>query len=215
MQVSIAVGVVAHEARRAKAQQLYEQVGAVYISIDDGRLGAGINHVKVWRHVAAHNTDWSIVLEDDAQPITDFPAAAIAALQYAPTPIVSFYLGKTRPPQWQAKIRAAVAKANNDQSAWITHSRLLHAVAVAAKTELVEPMIAHVLRRRYLPIDEAISNWARINSHRIAYTHPSLVDHDDTQPSVSPHRDNTPRKPGRTAWTTGTPPTWHTEAVIM
>lgn len=197
------------------AAQLARNISADYTSIDNGDLGANGNHVRVWSHLSHYNTDWTIVLEDDAQPITSFPIHAVCALDAAPTPIVSFYLGRSRPPQWQQRIQDALAKADANNAHWITTNRLLHAVAVAVQTPLITPMLAHIAVKRYLPIDEAIGHYARTNSIPIAYTVPSLVNHNDTTPSISPHRDGDKRPPGRVAWRTGTHTNWNQESVTM
>jgi hypothetical protein len=211
---SFAVGVVAHHTRRRMADQLAAQTDATYVSVDDGTVGANVNHQKVWTYLANLDTEWSLCLEDDAVPVGGFTVHTAAALTHAPAPIISFYLGTGRPPHWQNRISDAVAKADVNQTAWIMSTHLLHAVAVAARTELIPGMLTYLARRRYYPIDEAITQWARRTNQPIAYTHGSLVDHMDG-PTIERHRDGQPRLEARHAWTLTPPDHWDTPVTVM
>src|SRR5262249_18502746 len=155
------------------------KVEASHISWDDGTLGAEGNHKAAWEWHAENNTaPWSVVLEDDALPVDGFLNQAAAALTEAPTQLVSFYLGQARPPQWQTKIADAIAKADANEAHWIVSTALIHGVAVALKTDLIPSMLNWVSQTP-LPIDEAVSHWARAHHKAVAYTLPSLCDHAD------------------------------------
>ena len=212
--MNIVTGIVAHKLRRTMADELAKKVDACYVSVDEGDFGVNANHQRVWDSLGKTSVDWAIVLEDDAVPVDGFLEEATAALATAPASVVSFYLGKLRPPNWQMKIRDALAKAEVNDASWIVGTHLLHAVAVAVPIRLIPSMINHMERRRYLPPDQAIGNWARANQHLIAYTHPSLVDHRDVQ-SIATHIDPAPRKPGRVAWEIGTRGSWTTDSVAL
>lgn len=202
------IGVVGHVSRLPMAQQLAGKVCAQYVSIDDGTLGCSGNHLKVWATLAERNPDaeWLCVLEDDAIPCTNFRHQLNQALAVAPTPIVSLYLGTGFPTQWQRFIRAAVAKADTDNATWIASTDLLHAVGYAIHTNLIPDMLTHT--NATLPIDQAISAWARRNKHQVAYTWPSLVDHHDGQPAITHRHDGRPRNKPRKAWRHGTHEHW-------
>ena len=205
------VGIVAHTSRTTQAKQLGQTVRSDFISIDNGLMGCDENHYTVQKHLCALPSTWSIVLEDDAVPVDDFRRQAEQALVMAPSPIVSFYLGKRRPPHWQNRICHAVAQAANDDASWIISTHLLHAVGYAIRTELLPSLLDHTSAR---PSDEHITNWARRFGHVISYTFPSLVDHADL-PTIVDHPDGQPRHPGRTAWYTATREHWTTKAVTM
>lgn len=207
-----AVGVVAHHTRQHLADQLAQQTHPAIVSVDTGRIGANTNHQHVWNQLAKHNTTWSVVLEDDAQPINDFHLHLTHALDAAPTPIVSLYLGRQRPPQHQQDIADALAKADANQAHWIIATQLFHAVAVAIWTRHIPDMLQHM--RPYLPIDENIGRWTRQRGYPIAYTVPSLVDHADG-PTLIRHPDEAPRPPGRVAHCIGTHNTWNQETVEL
>lgn len=205
------VGIVAHAIRATQARELARQVRAPLISVDDGMLGCEGNHRLVQTHLQALGAPWSIILEDDAEPICGFPHQAREALLASPTPIVSFYLGRSRPRHAQRKIAAALAAADERDAHWIVSTRLLHAVGYAIRTELLESLLCHDSE---LPADEHITAWARRHGHAIGYTVGSLVDHADG-PTVVDHRDGQPRTPGRRAWRLGNPDRWTSQAVTM
>jgi len=198
--MTFSIGIVAHTSRSSAAKLLSMSVGAQFISVDNGMLGCDANHDAVHRHLAGMGTDWSVVLEDDAVPVDGFRDQLRAVLKVAPAPVVSLYLGRQRPPQYQSRIAAATTKADLVDAHWLTSSRLLHAVGYAIRSELLPDLLEVPLR---LPADERIGAWA----DQTAYCWPSLVDHAD-MPTIVDHPDGKPRPPGRTAWRTGTRAAW-------
>ena len=205
------IGIVAHTSRVQAAKQLHRTTKADFISIDNGMMGCDDNHETVQHHLAALPSTWSVVLEDDAQPIDDFRHQLHAALVMAPSPIASLYLGKKRPPHWQKRIATALAEADQSNANWIIGTHLLHAVGYAIKTELLPNLLRHTTE---LPVDQHISSWARSHGHLISYCIPSLIDHADG-PTVVNHPDKQPRRPGRKAWTVGTRERWTSDAVML
>lgn len=199
----LAIGVVGHTSREPQARDLAHQLHAAHTSIDDGTLGCTGNHCHTLQHLAALDTDYTVIVEDDAQPIDDFTHHASAALDHTPAPLVSFYLGTGYPRYWQPGIKRATLKADTLGAAWITSEHLLHAVAYAIPTKLIPDLLAH---KQQLPIDDMITEWARTNGHQVAYTYPSLADHQDG-PTVITARVE--RRHPRRAWRTGTRTTWH------
>jgi hypothetical protein len=211
------IGIVAHISRVGQAGDLADEVGPAHIAIDDGTLGCEGNHHRVWHTLAARDSTWSVVLEDDAVPVGDFRAQLDSVLAVAPMGIVSLYLGRSRPPQWQQKIERACYSATARDASFIVHGRLLHCVGVAIKTPLVPSMLDAITGNACyrLPIDEAISAWAKANRYGVAYSWPSLVDHANG-PSVAIHRDGVPRDDlPRRAWRAGTRSRWGTAQVAM
>lgn len=198
----ISYAVVGHTSRQPQAEQLAQSLGAT-LALDDGSYGEGINHDRAWVAATTQESDWSVVLEDDAQPIPGFDAQLREALNSAPTPIVSLYLGTSRPPQYQRRIKRALAQ----ETHWIISDELLHHVAVAIRTDLVGNML-HTVECSTLPADYRIGNWARQCDYPIAYTNPSLVEHADG-PTVINHQDGQPRTEPRKAWRLGSRPSWN------
>lgn len=189
---------------------------AAHLAIDDGTLGCEGNHHRVWSHLAHSGAYWTVVLEDDALPVPFFRDQLSDALAKSPASIVSLYLGRSRPPQWQKRIERATYAAKAHDASFILHTRLLHCVGVAIKSRLVTDMLAvtGTAACRGLPMDEAISAWARAHHYGVAYTWPSLVDHADG-PTLAFHRDHAPRTAPRKAWSVGTRKRWSTAHVAM
>ncbi|WP_204806754.1 hypothetical protein [Mycobacterium riyadhense] len=207
---SVGVAVVAHTSRQAMARRLFNTIAADRLTIDDGTLGATRNHLQAWNCLHHNNTGlWSVVLEDDAAPVSGFRGQLAAALNAAPTPVVGLYLGRRHPEYIQSRVARAVLDAHTNDAHWITSTRLHHAVGVAIRTDLLADMLASV--DTHQPIDEALSTWAVRRGHTIAYTHPSLVDHLDVEP-VS--QDRRPRQ-RRRAWRVGRRQHWTDKAVTL
>jgi hypothetical protein len=214
-QVLTQISIVAHIKRTERAEKLADKVLARRVFYDDGTLGCDRNHRQVWQHHAGNPTsDWATTLEDDAVPVPGFLDQLDHALEVAPAPIVSLYLGTSRPlGGWQPQIKQAILAIRRTPACWITSTHLLHAVGVAIRTPLL-PSLLEWLPQIPLPIDEAITIWATTYGHCVAYTWPSLVDHAD-EPSLVDHPDGKPRQNPRIAWHTGTRQAWNAKHVAM
>lgn len=204
----ISWAVVGHEQRLLAATTLAHQLGGL-VTIDDGTHGAAVNHLKAWDITActADTMDcWCGVMEDDAVPVPGFAEQAEQALTQSPEPIVSLYLGRTRPRRWQERIAPAIATADITGSHWLVSTHILHAVAVAMRIELRDDWLdfAHTST---LPIDERLTAWCLARSHKVAYTLPSLVDHADG-PTLVQHTNDGGTTGPRVAWRTGIRDQW-------
>lgn len=220
----ITTAVVAHVKREAMAKQLAVDVEAD-VFMDDGTLGCEQNHRRAWEHLAHAKTEFALVLEDDAIPVPDFTHQAIQALAVAPSDVVSLYLGTGRPiwfelagrgsaQRLQPLIRDAVNQAHTEQACFITAPKLFHGVAVAIRTPLIGSMLTHT-RVSPKPIDFAIGDWCVTEGHTVAYTVPSLCNHDDGPTVIRTHPDGEPRMAPRTAHMFGGRITWTSKAVEL
>ncbi|ASZ74785.1 glucosyltransferase [Mycobacterium phage Phabba] len=196
--------------------------------IDDGRLGAGRNHLRALRYLARQEDTWGVVFEDDALPVVGISEQIRSALQNAPTPVVSFYLGRGRPPHAQHAIQRAMGMISVDgiDPSFLVHSGMLHCVGYAILTSeihsLIEYMPWHL--RTDTPPDEIISRWAQRGPKcLVSYTWPSLVDHNDELPTTivdrrsmimeeiwgaQDEREADPPKLERKAWNVGRREAW-------
>lgn len=220
----IAIGVVAHVKRETMAKELASTVEADFPPfVDDGTLGCSTNHRRVWAHLAAAGSEWGLALEDDAVPVPGFRDQLHQALAASPCDVVSLYLGSGRPiwfemagrgsaQKLQPLIRQAVDTAHAEDASFILAPKLFHAVAVAIRTPLIPSMLSSV-QRSPKPIDFAIGDWCVAEGHTVAYTSPSLVDHDDTETVIPKHPDGEPRREPRKAHHVGTRTTWTSRSV--
>jgi GR25 family glycosyltransferase involved in LPS biosynthesis len=187
----IPIAIVAHPRRNRMANMLANQVGAEAIVWDVGEIGAASNHLQAWEYLAGTGAEWGVVLEDDVIPCRDFYRNLAKAIEVSPLPILSLYLGRGRPPQWQQSVSRAITQ----DVSFITAPVLLSAQGYAMRTELLADhkrvgLFATRIRR---PIDEAISYWAtkkrKREGDKFAYCRFSLVDHWDGPTLIEDHGD--------------------------
>ena len=211
--MTVTIGVVADIRRQHMAEQLAAHIRADYVSFDDGTLGPNRNHRVVWTELAHIDSTYGVVVEDDTVVIRDFRHQLEQALKASPSPIISGYLGKQRPPQWMPKVASVVQAASAADSHYILSSHLLHGVCVAIQHEHIQPMLDFTATRNYLPWDEAVSAYARHAGQPVTYLWPSICDHRDGE-SLIKHRDGEPRPPGRVAWKVGHRHTWSGDRIV-
>lgn len=208
--MTLSLTVMAHPKRRAAAQRLAVAVGADAIEWDtcDDEWDTGRRAIATHDPAGTHH----LVLQDDALPIPDFRHHAAAALEQHPDALVSFYLGTSRPPQWQPAVDDACMRAEDAGAAWISVPTLLHGVAIAIPTVEIPNLLAWC-ERPTVPYDERLGMyWRHVLDRPVLYTWPSLVDHDDG-PTIARHRDGVHRDEPRRARMVGTPLTWGTVAI--
>lgn len=202
----IPIGIVASEERREHALKLADDVDAEVISFDEKHKGAEWNHYQVLDWMKDGDREWTVILEDDAVPTEGFRDQLEMALPWAPTPFVGLYLGRGRPPHWQAAVSAVIAA----DVCWLTCDNMLNAVGYAVKTKLI-PSLMDSLATSWetcstLPIDEAITEFGDDYRIPFCYTRPSLIDHMDITPVVK-HSYGTPKEK-RVAWLHGSRENW-------
>lgn len=213
------IGVVAHVDRAEQARYLARTVRAAYLSIDDGEHGCERNHALTWKWLAGYPTEWAVVLEDDAIPVDGFLPQLTAALNTAPSRIVSLYRGhNVNNVVFEKAGLAACERADERDACWIMADQLLHAVAVAMHTDLIGDMLNHIDRLpNDFPADERLSHFARSAKIKPAYSWPSLVDHADNGTVIHKHhrRDKLHRPKGRVAYRVGSRTAWTSDTVTL
>lgn len=202
MKVSYAV--CGHQGRRDAARSLADSLDA-WLALDNGTYGELGNHDRAWRYGALFDSDWTVVLEDDALPVPNFDQHVQAALGTLPAEpcAVSLYVGTSRPPQWQGRIERAIVESDATGAGWIKGPGPLWGVAVALPTALVPEMLFEVQSIR-APYDERLGTWLRMHDLACLYPSYSLVDHADW-PTLIRHQDGQPRVEPRRAWRIGEP----------
>lgn len=217
--MSVEVVVVAHPNRRGMAQALADRVGASAISWDSNQVGAAANHQQAWRYLMDLPVDWGVILEDDAEPVLGFRDQLSQVLAAAPADIVSLYLGRGRPDQWQLPISSVISQ----DVCFLRCSTLFHGVGYAVRTPLLRPMLlathkAMAQSGGKMELVDAMSAWAKRNHKTICYSRPSQVNHRDGQPVIADEdrEDGQSRKVAadpsgtftRRAWMVGTHSHW-------
>lgn len=181
----ISVVVMAHPARRARAERLAEQLdcGIVWDRRND-RWDTG-RRAMLDYDPAAH---WHLVVQDDVILCRNFRTAAERALEACPDGPVSFYTGKTRP--YAAEVNRAVAKAAEMGRRWIAMRGPLWGPAVAVPTRMIDAMIEGADHIEHPNYDLRMSEWFHGQGYRCWYSQPSLVDHlvGPGNPSLVPGR---------------------------
>lgn len=215
------IAIVGHTKRAQQVADLTAKTGANFVCMDDGKLGAGVNHVRAWEWLATTSDTWGLVLEDDAEPVDGFLDQLDLALAVAPEPVVNLYLGRGRPPHWWLPISSVIARDEH----WIMADEMLNHVAVAVQTRMIPWLLKHLQRNDEftsgrLPIDEALGRWVRYMGGQVAYSHPSLVDHAQLPTLITEHVSGHISETGvrselRQAWLTGTREKWNRSRVAM
>ena len=207
----ISIGVVADPRRGDMGKALAEKVGADHLNIDTDARGCTWNHCEAWRalyDVRPSGDSYCLVLEDDAIPVVGFREQVAAALAVAPAPIVSLYLGRGYIED--RYIESMLVRADARKANWIVApGRILHAVALAVRGDLMESLVENLPTLNH-PIDRALTTWARSNGHQVAYSLPSLVEHDDGQSLVSAYK-----RAERKAWLVGVRDEWCDKMTLM
>lgn len=195
--MKVGAAIMAHAVRKTHAAALAEsldwKVPVVYDAVptpsaDPEQRWATAR--RTWRLLAADDTDYSVVLQDDAIVCQDFLAGLGAALDVVgPQGLVSPYTGTGRPSQ--ANVKRALAHADAHGHAWMSTRSLNWGVAIAMPTSMVDRMLrwcCHPARKGW-NTDYRIGVWFRdVIGWRTWYTVPSLVDH-DAIPSLVGHGD--------------------------
>lgn len=210
------LGIVAHVARQEQIEKLRLEVNPDLVEVDDGTYGVMGNHVltleKLYSNGRRTGQEWLVILEDDAQPVAGFHRQMSAALDVAPSRLVSFYNGTGHPAARQAQFAQFAAR---QDVCWIMHRMMRHAVAYAVHADMVElglvDWMIDMERKRWAP-DDAIGKFARMHSELVSYTNPSLCDHEDGQPVIKSRTSLgipmiSRRRPRKAHWL-GTRMTW-------
>lgn len=193
--VRLGVGIMAHHARVEEATKLLieQEVDCIVIDIDD--QGENPTGNEVWTELSGMDTDWSVVLQDDALPVPEFRRHASAALAHAPQTAVSFYVGTSRPRP--TKVMDAIDEADKVGATWLRADTLLWGVAVAMPTAHLAAYLEWSNRATHFPYDTRIGQWYLRQGIEVYYSWPSLVDHADGVSLVHADRARLPRKAHR------------------
>lgn len=206
MTATLAIVVMAHPRRRARAQLLAEYVKAEAIIWDHEQRGEWDTGSRAWSAATEYDTSHSLVIQDDAEPLADLRQLVIQALGTMPESPISLYLGQKKPSRWAGNVQDAVEEAEVVGANWLASSHLLHGVAIVLPSPWIRPMLDWAPLSNQ-PYDQRIGRYLRLMRNReVFYTWPSLVDHDDAIPTLVRHVDDKRLSPeGRVAYRVGIP----------
>jgi len=193
----ISVAIVGHTKRIDMVDALRSKVDAQYVLMDDGSKGCFRNHLDAWSALSLSGANWGVCIEDDAVPVEGFREQLKAVLAVAPSPVVSLYIGTSRPRFIQGRLRATVD--SNVDTCWLASEHMLHAVGIAVGRNYIPRMLRHLRKPPavLLPIDRAIGHWVRSDPTvgYVSYAWPSILDHADQGSVIEVHPDGEPRGP--------------------
>jgi hypothetical protein len=191
--VKVSFSIMAHPDRLGWVHALTKHLAIPDVPVSwDTEGPASGNADRVWRNARAAwemregDSDWHVLLQDDAVLCEDFAEGISEALRHVPGPaVVSPYLGNGRlvPERWTT----LAASTDEVGASWIRTSKLMWGVSIAIPTLLIPDMIKHADTRAGVPDDMRVAGWAERNGIDVWYTWPSLIDHRQV-PSLTKHR---------------------------
>jgi hypothetical protein len=182
--VNLSVAVQHHPSRAHRLAPLTASLGCSAAVVSDPDPLGGINPWRssreCWRRTPT-NADWRLVVQDDALPCRDFYPGVLAALAAAPGPICAFYLGEN--PRQTARVMRTYASWG---ASWVPGQvgDWVPCVALAMHTALALDLARYESGTTVISDDEIIGRWAADRHHPWFSTIPSLVQHDDDEPSI-------------------------------
>lgn len=215
----IGLAIVAVPERLAQAQQLSAQLNNAPIAVDQDRNGGhyhGLNHDRA---LILANTQhdgesaWTVILEDDSEPVPDFMQQLPAALNACPTSAASLYLGTQRMPRRHKPVELAL----KEDAHWVLSDTLLHGVCFAIRTDLLHPLLTTVENIHGMDADARYGHGLRrMGGYQVAHTVSSLVDHSDGPPVITKAANGNPRtRSARKALRVGGRQVWDSSYITM
>lgn len=184
--------IVAHHSRIMIAERLASNLNAK-IFFDESNHGANWNHKRAIDYLATNNQS-GIIIEDDAIPCKNFKAESQRWISRFSTKIISFYLGKGRPPQYQHFIKKSINNSIKSRLDYIEIDNLIHGVGYYLPSSLTKQIQANW--NYSMPADFAVG---RAYGKKVVYPIRSLLEHSDIE-SVEKHQDGQQRTEIRRAW---------------
>lgn len=185
MRISIAV--MAHPSRRKQAVALAKKLKTmpftswrVVFDTGNGEWPTGERAIR-----GHDDSDWHIILQDDAIISETFYDNVVAALSAVPSKsLVSFYLGTVRP--IPRTVKRVYNRAIGRDASWISYQTLLWGVGIAIPTEQIHAVLVNAKGSKEL-YDRRIGSYYNRNKMPVYYTTISLVDHNDSLGSILGH----------------------------
>lgn len=182
--------IVSHPSRADHVEKLWAHLPVVTTVIDNTSALHG--HREALRYASM----WServVIMEDDAIPVVDFERLAQEWFDMRPDELLSFYLGTSRPRQYQSMVDERIRIADMQGRRDLSMPQLLHAVCYS-----LPPSAIAGVRIRMGGIAEADFAIGAAWGKSVCYPLESLVQHRDETP-VERHPDGMKRTEPRVA----------------
>lgn len=191
--MEIKIAVVAHPSRMDHVKRVMEAMPEVefFPFVDYHGIGASRNHHRAIQWAAKQDCR-VIIMEDDAVPIADFSDEAWLWCVIAHTQVISFYLGTSRPKDYQSIIEGKINEAGSKP--YIILDKFIHGVCYTMNQD--DYKLAAERYNVNRPADFAIGECFPGKS--FVFVKDSLVEHLDSE-SVESHQDKQPRTEPRKA----------------
>lgn len=194
--MKISVVIMAHKDRAMQTFHLrqklqYMKFTSVKVCVDHDN-NEWENGKKAWR--MHEGSDWAITIQDDAIISSTFEYNVRKALENIPEQTcLSFYTGTVRP--FESRVTKAVKQAEKDSASYLSGNNLFWGVGFALPTKDIPVILDCVDVKRYekLMYDHRIGMFFTARKQKVYYTNPSLLDHDDSLPSLTKHITDRPR----------------------
>lgn len=193
-QINVSIAVMAHPKRSSYAESLYNELTrqkfySVSLIYDDGPGEWETGKRSLLSHT---DSDWHVVIQDDAIISRSFYQNVKNAILHAPQPtLLSFYTGTVRPKVDETKI--AIKKAIDNRASWIRSKDLYWGVCIALPTEQIDRVLESAKNKTCL-YDRRVGWHYAKHSLPVYYSVPSLVDHDYAIGSLLGHDPKSPRR---------------------
>lgn len=191
--MEIKIAVVAHPSRMDHVKRVMEAMPEVefFPFVDYHGIGASRNHHRAIQWAAKQDCR-VIIMEDDAVPVDEFIHKAGLWCAVAHNQVISFYLGTSRPKDYQGLVNSKISDAGNNPC--IILDKFIHGVCYTMSQDNYR-----LVAERYdvnRPADFAIGECFPGKS--FVFVKDSLVEHLDGE-SVESHQDRQPRTEPRKA----------------
>lgn len=169
--------IISHPSRQANVKLLQSHLTVVATVVDT--VSAWSGHRAALR-VAAQHDERVVIMEDDAIPVVGFNELAKAWCDMLPDTLISFYLGTTRPRNYQAMVNRRIELANAANESDIKLPTLIHGVCYSVPPSAVPQLVERMDQlARIREADYAVgAAWGK----EVVYPIESLVQHRDESP---------------------------------
>lgn len=186
--------IVGHPNRLPHIEKLQQHLNVVTTVIDTTSALSG--HRTALRMAAVLNQR-VIIMEDDAIPVVDFEKKAQEWFDIHPDNMVSFYLGTSRPRDYQSLVDERVRIADMQGRRDLQLPTLIHGVCYSIPADQIQRVVK-ALDAQNGSVREADFAVGAAWGRGVYYPVESLVQHRDDTP-VERHPDRTQRKETRVA----------------